>query len=342
MLKRSIGGLRRMFSVETFKAADLKINTVKNTGVAGCKDMTFGSTNTAHMFIADCVHGKWGTPEIMPYAPMAIDPFNSTFHYAVTCYEGMKVYLDKNGKMRLFRPDMNMKRMAIAMDRLALAPFEGSEMIKCIEEYCKIEKNWIPSKIGESLYLRPFAFSMQNTLGVKPALSSRVMIIASPVANYFGTKELTPIRLAICRDYERGTPLSAAGYKLGANYAPTIKISGDLKEKLGADQVLWLHNDKILEVGACNIFFLIEDSEGKRELVTAPLDGSILPGITRDTILKLEQEKQRVKVSERHLTITELKELSKQGKVIEIFGTGTAVCIMPIAEISSHLFNNSC
>ena len=331
-----------MFGVETFKAADLKINRVDNAGVASCKDMTFGATHSAHMFIVDCVHGKWGTPEIMPYGPIAIDPFNSTLHYAVTCFEGMKAYLDKNGKIRLFRPDMNMKRMATAMERLALAPFDSSEMIKCIEEFVKVEKNWIPSQVGQALYLRPFAFSMENTLGVKPASSSRVMIVASPVANYFDDKELKPIKLAICRSYERGTPLSAAGYKLGSNYAPTIKISGDLKEKLGADQVLWLHNDKTLEVGACNIFFLIEDSEGKRELVTAPLDGSILPGITRDTILKLEQEKQRVKVSERHLTITELKELSKQGKVIEIFGTGTAVCIMPIAEISSHLFNNSC
>lgn len=215
---------------------------------------------------------------------------------------------------------------------MALAPYDKAELLKCLEEYVKVEKNWIPNKVGEALYLRPFAFSMESTLGVKPPTRNRIMIVASPVGNYFGDK-FKPITLGICREYERGTPHSAAGYKVSPNYGPTIQISGQLKKEQNCDQVLWLYHDRMLEVGACNIFFLIKDKNGQLELITAPLDNAILPGITRDSVLKLEREKKRFKVTERHITITELQEVYNEGRLVEIFGTGTAVVIMPVKDI---------
>lgn len=335
MLKRAVQSLSRKFtaSSNTFRASDLTVTKKENTGLAGVKNMSFGATHTGHMFVVDCVEGTWGKPTIVPYAPIAIDPFNSTLHYSVSCFEGMKAYLDANNDIRLFRPMMNMQRFQNAMKRLSLFNCDPKELLKCLEEYVKIEKNWIPKNVGEALYLRPFSFSMENTLGVKPPHSSRIMIVASPVGNYFDGK-FQPITLGVCRDYERGTPRSAAGFKISPNYGPTIQISGEMKEKYGYDQVLWLHDDKVLEVGASNIFFLLKDKSGQLELVTSPLDGSILPGITRASVLELERQKQRFKVSERDITIAELKQASKENRLVEMFGTGTAVCINPVAKIS--------
>ena len=325
--------IRRPFS---FRAADLQIEKVENDGLKGVKDMSFGATHSAHMFYVDSIKGKWGTPKIVPYAPIPIDPFNSTFHYSVSCFEGMKAYLDNQNRIRLFRPDQNMKRFASACERLSLDPFDTNEFLKCLVEYTKVERNWIPSKRGEALYLRPFAFSMENTLVVKHPESSRVMIVASPVAGYF-SKEVKPIKLGICREFERGFPKSAAGFKISPNYGPTIKIGLDLHNSVGADQVLWLYNDRILEVGACNIFFIIKDENGDLELVTAPLDGSILPGVTRSSVLERERERKRFKVSERIFTLTEVKKAFNEGRLVEIFGTGTAVVVLPVEGIGSIL-----
>lgn len=336
MLRRTLQTLSRHFtaSKNTFKASDLTITRKDNQGLAGVKNMQFGATHTGHMFMVDCLDGVWGKPQIVPYAPIPIDPFNSTLHYSVSCFEGMKAYLDGNNNIRLFRPMMNMNRFQNAMTRLSLFNCDPVELLKCLEEYVKVEKNWIPKKVGEALYLRPFSFSMENTLGVKPPHASRIMFVASPVGNYFDGK-FHPITLGVCREYERGSPKSAAGFKISPNYGPTIKISGEMKEKFGYDQVLWVHNDKVLEVGASNIFFLIKDKSGQLELVTSPLDGSILPGVTRASVLELEREKKRFKVSERDITITELKQASDEGRLVEMFGTGTAVCINPVAKISS-------
>lgn len=339
MLARRL--INRHFSAKTFKASDLKITRVANDGLKGVKDMTFGSTHTAHMLTVDYLNGVWEQPEIKPYAPLSMDPFNSTLHYAVSCFEGLKAYKDDKHRIRLFRPDQNMERFSQSCSRLALGTFDKAELLKCIEELVKLEKNWIPSNVGESLYLRPFAFSMENTLGVKPPSRSRLMVVASPVGNYFGA-EFKPISLGVCREYERGNPRSAAGFKIASNYAPTIQITGKLKQTQDVDQILWLYNDKILEVGACNIFFLLKTKSGQLELVTAPLDGSILPGVTRSAVLELEREKKRYVVSERDLTMTELKEAHKEGRVVEIFGTGTAVCIMPVNKIGTLRTHISC
>lgn len=337
MLKRSLQVFRNFTaSKNTFKASDITITRVANEGLKGVQNMNFGATHTSHMFMVDCVNGVWEAPKIVPYGPIQMDPFNSTIHYSVSCFEGMKAYLDSNDQIRLFRPQMNMKRFQSAISRLSLFNCDPQELLKCIEEFVKVEKNWIPKKRGEALYLRPFSFSMENTLGVKPPNASRIMLVASPVGNYF-EEEFRPIVLGACSDYERGNPKSAAGYKISPNYAPTIQISGDMKEKYGYDQVLWLQDDKVLEVGACNIFFLLKDKSGQLELATSPLNGSILPGVTRASVLELERQKNRYKVSERDITITELKQASKEGRVVEIFGTGTAVCIMPVAKISSLL-----
>lgn len=338
MLNSNLRRLLRNFSQSSsFKASDIKITRVENRGLNPSEPLIYGKMHSAHMFQVESVNGKWSTPEIVPYAPLSLDPFNSTLHYALTCFEGMKAYLDKEDQIRLFRPEQNMNRFLSSCRRLSLAEFDTTEMLKCLEEYVKVERNWIPKKKGEALYLRPFAFSTENTLGVKVPTQSRIMIVASPVGNYFGS-ELKPITLGTVRDFERGTPHSAAGFKLGSNYAPTIKLQGEIEEKTGADQILWLYKDKILEAGTCNIFFLIKNDDGELELCTAPLDGSILPGITRSSILGLEKEKGRFKVSERFLTIQDLKRLSKEDRLIEIFGAGTSVIVLPVRDICKLRF----
>lgn len=326
----------RMLRQFSFRASDIKITKSSDKSpVVVPKELPFGQHHTRHMFYVDNVIGSWGTPQIVPYAPVQLDPFCSTLHYAISCFEGMKAYKDKNGGLRLFRPMLNMARFQKACNRLSLPAFEEVEMLKCIEEFVKLEKDHIPTTVGESLYVRPFAFSIDDTLGVKPPSKSRIMVVAGPVGNYFSLN-FKPITLVTCNEYTRGTPSSAASFKIASNYAPTIKISGDFQQSVKADQVLWLNGDDILEVGASNIFFIIKDKAGNLELITPPLDGSILPGVTRDSIIQLEQEKSRFKVSVRPITLTEVWEAHQDGRLVEVFGAGTAVVVSPVSTISKH------
>jgi branched-chain amino acid aminotransferase len=244
----------------------------------------------------------------------------------------MKGYKDANGDLRLFRPMENMKRFETSCERLSLPKFDKNELLLCMEDFVKVEKEWIPANEGSSLYLRPFAFGTDEELGVKPSSAAKLMIVACPVGPYFSTG-VKPIKLAVVRDYERGNPRSAAAYKLGANYGPTCSISSELVSR-GYNQALWTHNDNILEVGACNIFFLVKNKNGKTECITPPLDGSVLPGITRKSIVELiEKEHPNVDMVVRDYTVTELVESFNENRVIEVFGAGTAVTILPVQEL---------
>ncbi len=296
----------------------------------------FGDIPTDHMVtIGHCADHGWQTPKIVPLEPIPFHPFNSTLHYALCNYEGMKAYRGNDGSIRLFRPQENMRRFIGSNSRLAFPTFDPNELLKIIEEFVKLEQDWIPQTNDATLYLRPFAFSTTNVLGVHKASSSMIMVVASPVGSYFSGD----INLSVFEDYWRGSPKSAAAYKIGANYAPTVQIGDQLASK-GYSQAIWVYNDKILESGATNLFFIIENEKGKLEIITPPLDGSILPGITRDSVIQLAHEAVGLPVIQRDFTLTELMNLHSQKRVKEIFvcGTASVICEVMSLEIRGQVY----
>ena len=322
---------KRFFSVQsTFYASDLEITKVPvlNPDLKNAK-LGFGVYNSDLMFQVQYNEDKgWGKPSIGPFKDFQINPFNATLHYSLSCFEGMKLYKGEDGKFRLFRPMDNMTRFLKSNQRLAFAPFEPAELLKCLIEYCKMETHWVPGGEISSLYLRPTAVSMSNKLGVHKSDKNMIFIVASPVGSYFSGK----INLCVFEDYWRGTPYSAAAYKISANYAPTVQIGHELAKK-GFSQALWTYNDQLLESGATNIFFVIKTKDGK-EVVTHPTDGSILPGVTRQSIIDLHNDLfPSYKLSERPFTITEFLNHYNEGTLLEVFVTGTASVIQRVSMI---------
>ncbi|KAG1645693.1 hypothetical protein G6F44_001574 [Rhizopus delemar] len=275
----------------------------------------------------------WDSPEIRPYENLSLAPSAVVFHYGIECFEGMKAYKDKNGKIRLFRPDMNMARMNRSTERIALPQFNGDELIKVISEYLKIDERWIPNERGYSLYLRPTMIGTQEALGVHPSTDALLFVIGSPVGPYYKTG-FNAVRLYATSEYVRAWPRGTGSAKIGGNYAPGL-MPQRLASAKGYQQNLWLFgpDHQLTEVGAMNLFMMIKDEHGQPELVTPPLDGSILPGVTRDSIIQLAKDWNEFKVSERNITMPELRELVKEGRVLEMFGAGTACVVSPVKEI---------
>ena len=252
----------------------------------------------------------------------------------------MKAYKAlSDGSLRLFRPDMNMKRLQNSMKRLSLpgADFDAEELIRCIGKLVEVDEAWVPEGEGYSLYLRPTVIATHRFLGLAPPDSLLLYVITSPVGPYYKSG-FQPIRLTADTDYVRAWPGGTGNAKVGGNYAPTMKPQGEASKK-GYSQVLWLFgpNDEITEVGAMNVFFYLVNKEtGRKELVTAPLDrGDILPGVTRDSILYLARHWQDtdVDVSERWVTMKEVQEAAEEGRLLEAFGAGTAAVVTPISCI---------
>lgn len=250
----------------------------------------------------------------------------------------MKAYksLDDNS-LRLFRPDMNMKRLASSMDRLHMPGFDfnQNELIQCIGELVKLDEKWIPSGEGYSLYLRPTVIATHNVLGLTAPDSILLYVITSPVGPYYKTG-FQPIRLMTDTDHVRAWPGGTGNAKVGGNYAPTMKPQF-LAAEQGYSQILWLfgENEEITEVGAMNVFFyLINKETHLPELITAPLTrGDILPGVTRDSILQLARSWDDFDVIERYATMPEIIQAAEDGRLIEAFGAGTAAVVTPISSI---------
>jgi len=330
MLRKS---LVRSFSAvnPSFLAKDLEFKYKHRvTPNLDGEDFKFGKLCTDHMLVIKHTDERgWTKPLIEPMRHFNIHPFNSTIHYSLGCFEGMKAYKSADDKLYLFRPMENMKRFLVSNERLAFAPFSPEELLKCIVEYVKLEKNWIPKTKHSSLYLRPTGMALEDTLGVHRASSNMIFVVASPVGSYFTGS----IKLSVCEDYWRGTPHSASGYKLSSNYAPTVLIGHELAKR-GYSQAIWSYKEQLLESGATNMFFVIKNKAGETEVVTHPLDGSILPGITRDSIIQLHKDIfPKYKMSERPFTITEFIECHKEGRFKEVFVTGTASVIGNVKEI---------
>ncbi|KAI1387777.1 branched-chain-amino-acid aminotransferase [Hypoxylon trugodes] len=301
--------------------------------------LIFGREFTDHMITIEWTQSDgWLAPQIQPYQNLSLDPATCVFHYAFECFEGMKAYRDSQGQIRLFRPDKNMERLNKSAARIALPTFSSTAMIELLSKFAKLEERFIPSQKGYSLYLRPTLIGTQRTLGLGPPGSALLFVIASPVGPYYPTG-FKAISLEATNLAVRAWPGGVGDKKLGANYAPCI-VPQIEAAKRGFQQNLWLFGPEeyVTEVGAMNLFVAIKDKEtGQKELITAPLDGTILEGVTRDSVLSLAREKLAPEgwlISERKITMQQLYDASLEGRLIEVFGAGTAAIVSPVRKIS--------
>ncbi|MCL2107557.1 MAG: branched-chain amino acid aminotransferase [Oscillospiraceae bacterium] len=289
----------------------------------------FGLYYTDHMFLMNYDAGQgWHDPRVVPYAPIALDPAAMCLHYGQEVFEGMKAYRGADGKIRLFRPRENMARLNLSNERLCIPLIDEALGVRAVRELVKMDKDWIPSEDGTSLYIRPFIFAVDAHVGVRPADHLIFCIILSPVGAYYPSG-LNPVKIYVERNYVRAVRGGMGYTKTGGNYAGSLKAQEEA-HAAGYAQVLWLDGIErryIEEVGTMNVFFKIND-----EVITPALQGSILGGITRKSCIELLRG-WGVKVTERALSLEELLEASRAGKLAEAFGTGTAAVISPIGEL---------
>lgn len=289
----------------------------------------FGKVFTDHMFIMDYTEGQgWHDPRIVPYANLTLSPASMVFHYGQEMFEGLKAYKGEDGENYLFRPDMNAKRSNATNDRLCIPQVPVEDYVQAIKALVKVDEDWIPSDSGTSLYIRPFIIATEPFLGVDIAKNFLFMIILSPSGAYYESG-LAPVNIWIEDDYVRAVRGGMGFAKTGGNYAASLAAQVKAHDA-GYAQVLWLDGvDRkyIEEVGAMNIFFKIDGT-----LITPQLNGSILPGITRDSVLTLCKE-WGIPTEERLISVEELLEAQNNGKLEEVFGTGTAAVISPVGKL---------
>ncbi len=289
----------------------------------------FGKIFTDHMFVMDYSKEKgWHDAKIIPYGPFSVEPSCATLHYGQAIFEGLKAYKGENGEIFLYRPEKNMARINQSNDRLCIPQIDEEFAVEAIKELVLIDQDWIPEGEGTSLYIRPFIFATDSALGVHPSNTYKFVVILSPVGSYY-KDGLAPVKIWVEDDYVRAVRGGMGYAKTAGNYAASLKAQAVSEEK-GYSQVLWLDGvDRkyIEEVGAMNIFFKIGD-----EIVTPELNGSILPGITRDSVLQVLKA-YGYKAGERRISIDEIVDAYKNGKLEEVFGTGTAAVISPVGEL---------
>lgn len=292
-------------------------------------NLGFGKYFTDHMLVMTYSDGKWNEPEIVPYGEVKLMPCSNGMHYGQGIFEGLKAYKDENGKITMFRPYENMKRMNKSAERLCIPTFDGDKMVECIKELVLLEQDWIPTLPGTALYIRPFIIANDNALGVHAAHNYIFFVILSPVGSYYA-HGLEPTKIKIEVDTVRATFGGTGECKCMGNYAASL-LAGEKANKAGYDQVLWLDGRErkyVEEVGSMNIFFVIDGV-----VVTPELDGSILHGITRKSTIEL-LTKRGYKVEERKVSVDELVEAHKTGRLNEAFGTGTAAVISPVGVLN--------
>ena len=292
-------------------------------------NLGFGKIFTDHMFVMQYTEGKgWHDAEIIPYQNLSLAPSAMVFHYGQEMFEGLKAYLGADGKVYLFRPDMNAKRTNATNDRLCIPNLPIEDFVEAVKAIVSVDKDWIPTEPGTSLYIRPFIIATDEFLGVAPSKTYKFIIILSPSGAYYANG-LNPVGIWIEDDYVRAVRGGIGFAKTGGNYAASLKAQVKAHDD-GYSQVLWLDGVErkyIEEVGAMNIFFKID---GK--IVTPELSGSILPGITRDSVINLCKH-WGLPVEERKISVDELIAAVKNGTLEEVFGSGTAAVISPVGKL---------
>lgn len=291
----------------------------------------FGHYYTDHMFILEYNEGKgWHSGRVVPYQNISLDPAAKVFHYGQTVFEGMKAYRTKDG-IKLFRPRKNFERLNKSNKRLSIPQIDEELAYQGLIELLNVDRDWVPSAEGTSLYIRPFIIATEPALGVNPSLSYLFMIIMSPVGAYYA-EGVNPVKIHVESHFVRAVAGGVGEAKTAGNYAAGLNAQEEAKEK-GYSQVLWLdgvHRKYIEEVGSMNVFFKVNGV-----VITPQLNGSILDGITRNSVLTLLRH-WGVPVEERRISIDELIEAHRNGTLEEAFGTGTAAVISPIGELSYH------
>ena len=310
---------------------NLNINKSKNLKSKPKTDeLVFGKYFTDHMFFMRYVEGSgWQDAKITEYAPITLSPSALVFHYGQEVFEGLKAYKNKNGKITLFRPRDNFERMNRSNDRMCMPAIDVDFVLESLKELLIIEQDWIPSDEGTSLYIRPFIIATEAALGVKISNEFYFMIILCPVGSYYA-EGLKPTNIFVENQYTRTMEGGTGETKCGGNYAVSLKPYALAKEN-GYSQVLFLDSKEkkyIEEIGTSNAFFVIDNT-----LITTPLEGTVLKGITRDSILTIAKDK-GIPVQERKLSIEEVINASENGSLTEAFASGTAAVISPIGKLT--------
>ena len=308
---------------------DIQLTTAPKQKPQPGDKLPFGHIFTDHMFVMNYTDGiGWHDARIVPFQNLSLSPASMVFHYGQEMFEGLKAYKGADGNAYLFRPDMNAKRANVSNDRLCIPNIPEEDFVEAIKTLVEIEKDWIPSDEGTSLYIRPFVIATDDFLGVAPSKTYLFIIILSPSGAYYASG-LKPVGIWIEDEYVRAVKGGIGYAKTGGNYAASL-IAQNKAHDSGYSQVLWLDGVErkyIEEVGAMNIFFKINGT-----VVTPMLSGSILPGITRNSVLHLCRE-WGIPTEERKLSVDELMTAFKNGEVEEIFGTGTAAVISPVGKL---------
>ncbi|KAI1281989.1 Branched-chain-amino-acid aminotransferase, cytosolic [Halotydeus destructor] len=340
LTRRTLRQIHVSCSNLTFKFDQLQISTLEESKRRPKPDfgsIAFGQQFTDHMLevLWDEKTG-WQEPHILPLHSFSLHPAAKVLHYAQELFEGMKAFRGYDDKIRLFRPELNMARMAESAARASFAPFDTSELMACIRKLIEIEQDWVPDPENyKSLYMRPTMIGIEPTLGVASSKQSLLYVILSPVAGYFAAG-IKPVNLIANPDNVRAWPGGCGDKKLGSNYGPTVLMQKEA-EKNGYQQVLWLYgkDHQVTEVGTMNIFVYLVNEDGQHELITPPLeDGLILPGVTRNSVLAVTREWNEFLVTERRVTMGEILKANKDGRLLEMFGAGTACCVCPVGKIS--------
>jgi branched-chain amino acid aminotransferase len=292
----------------------------------------FGRIFTDHMVTVRYADGKgWYDARVEARAPIPLDPASAVLHYAQEVFEGLKAYKTADGGVALFRPDANAARFAQSAQRMAMPQLPQDAFLQSLREIIRIDQEWIPQSDEGSLYLRPFAYASEVFLGVRPALEYLYLVIASPVGAYF-SGGVTPVSVWVSPDFTRAAPGGTGAAKCGGNYAAGLSAQAEAIEN-GCDQVVYLdavERRYVDELGGMNVFFVLDDGS----LATPPLTGTILPGITRDSVIKLAGRAGR-RVEQRPVSIDEWREGAASGRIREAFACGTAAVVTPIGRVKS-------
>jgi branched-chain amino acid aminotransferase len=304
-----------------------KVETSR-VGTVDFDHLSFGETFSDHMFRMDYANGEWQEPEILPFGKIEVLPSLSTLHYGQSVFEGLKAFRSVKGGINVFRPEKHAERMYHSSDRLCIPRVDKKVFLDAVDALVKLDQKWVPTKKGTSLYIRPFTFATEDYIGVRVSEKYSFFIITGPVGAYY-KEGFNPVSLMTSGEFVRAVRGGLGEAKTAANYAASLLPAYEAKKR-GFAQVLWLdalEEKYIDEVGTMNICFVKDNV-----LVTPPLQGTILPGVTRDSVLHLAKH-WGIKVEERRISIDEVMSSIKNGSMTEVFGTGTAAVISPVGEI---------
>ncbi len=307
----------------------IKINKNSQSRINSCdfNNIEFGKIFSDHMFRVDYENGEWQTGEILPYGNISFSPALSSLHYGQSIFEGMKAFKDEQGNPQLFRPLANFERFNISAQRMGMPTIPEELFMGGLSELVKLDQNWIPTKEGSSLYLRPFMFATDDFIGVRTSMNYSFIIFCCPVNSYYPK----PIKVKVEEKYTRAFDGMAGSAKAAGNYGISMLPTMEAKKE-GFDQIIWTDGREhkyVEESGTTNLFFVLNEET----VITPALDGNILKGVTRDSCIKMLRDA-NYNVEERHISIEEIAQAARDGKLTDAFGTGTAALIAKIETIA--------